>query len=274
MSRRILTAAVALPLLLIIVWLDGLWFAALVGLAAGFGAWELCRMAESWGQKPVMSVAVVFATVLAVSYHFIPEPKYPENMEFTAIFPALLAVLAAVVLLPTHRLRGQMSRVLVTLCIALVIGGTLFHAPILRDFDLFRDDEGRSLVIFLLGVTFVADTVAYFVGRTMGSHRLTPDKSWEAAIGGILGAMICGVFLASAFDLGMPTPAAAIVSAILGMSGQIGAMFEAKLKRTANIESSGRLLLGHGGIMDRMGSLMWTLVILYHLVALASGSTA
>ena len=163
MGKPVLTAAVALPLLLIIVWLGGLLFAALVALAAGLGAWELCRMAGSWGQKPVMPVAVVLATVLAVSYHFIPEPKYPENMEFTAMVPALFAVLAAVVLLLTHRLRGQLGRILVTLCIALVMGGTLFHAPLLRDFDLFRVDEGRSWVIFLLGVTFVTDTVAYFV---------------------------------------------------------------------------------------------------------------
>ena len=274
MSRRILTAAVALPLLLIIVWLGDLWFAALVALAAGLGAWELCRMAESWGQRPVMPVAVVFATVLAVSYHFIPEPKYPENMEFTAVFPALLAVMAAVVLPVTHKLRGPLGSSLVTLCIALVIGGTLFHAPLLRDFDLFRVDEGRSLVIFVLGVTFVTDTVAYFVDKATRSNRPGPNKTWRGAIGGILGAVVCSWFLASALDLAVPAPAAAIGSAILGIFGQIGAMFVAKLKRMAGVEHSRWLLPGHGGILDRMGSLMWNLVILYHLVALASGSTA
>ena len=93
-------------------------------------------------------------------------------------------------------------------------------------------------------------------------------------VGGTLGAIVCGTFLASALDLGVPVPAAAFGSVILGIFGQIGAMFVAKLKRMADIERSGWLLPGHGGVIDRMGSLMWNLVILYHLVAISSGSIA
>lgn len=221
-----------------------------------------------------MPIAVLLAAVLAVSYNFIPEPKYPENMELTALFPALLAVLAAVTLPLTHRLIGVTGRTLVTLCIALVIGGTLFHAPLLRDFNLFSNDEGRSWIIFLLGTTFVGDTAAFFAGRTIDSLRLRPARTGERVAGGVLGAVVCGAFLASALDLAIPLPAAVLGSVFLGITGQIGAMFASKLRRMAAVKNSGRLLPGFGGVFDRVGSLMWSLVILYHLVAFSSGSTA
>ena len=274
MSMRILTTAVALPLLLFIVWLGGLWFSALIAITAGLCAWELCRLARRWGQEPAMPIAVILAAVLAVSYNVIPVPTYPENMELTALFPALLAFLAAVTLPLTHRLIGVTGRTLATFCIALVIGGTLLHAPLLRDFNLFSDDEGRSWIIFLLGTTFVGDTAAFFGGRAIDSLRFRPARTWERVAGGVLGAVVCGTFLASALDLAIPLPAVVLGSVILGITGQLGAMFASKLRRMAAVERSGGLLPGFGGVFDRMGSLMWSLVILYHLVAFSSGSTA
>ena len=276
MGRRILTAAVALPILLFVVWRGELWFAALVTLAAALGAWELSRMAERWGQKPVMPVAVVLAAALAVSYHLIPEPNYPENMESVAAFPALLAVSAAVLMLLARRLRGPLGRALITCCVILAIGGTLFHAPLLRGFDSLSANEGLLWVIFLLGVTFATDTAAYFVGRTIGSRKLapnvSPNKTWEGAIGGFLGAVAAGAALNMALGLDAHIIIAALGSAILGVTGQLGDLYESKLKRLADVKDSGALFPGHGGVLDRMDSLMWNVVVLYHLVALTSGS--
>ncbi|MCY4653478.1 MAG: phosphatidate cytidylyltransferase [Dehalococcoidia bacterium] len=278
MGRRTLTAAVALPVLLFIVWQGDLWFAALVAVAAALGAWELCHMAESWGQKPLVAIAAALASVLAVTYYFIPSPKYPENMEGVAIFPALLAVSAAVVMLLAHRLRGPLSHILATVCIVLVIGGTLFHAPLLREFDTFSTNAGLLWVIFLLGVTMATDTAAYLVGKAIGSHKLapnvSPNKTWEGAVGGFLGAVAVGVCLNSVMDLGAHTSVAVLGSAVLGITGQLGDLFESKVKRIAGVKDSGRLFPGHGGILDRMDSLMWNVVILYHMVALTTGSIA
>ena len=278
MGRRILTAAVALPVLLFVVWQGGWWFAVLIAIAAAIGAWELSGMAESWGQKPFMSVAVVLAAAFAVTYYFIPGPKYPENMEGVAIFPALIAVSAAVAMLLAHRLRGPLSHILATVCIILVIGGTLFHAPLLREFDTFSANAGLLWVIFLLGVTMATDTSAYLVGKAIGSHKLapnvSPNKTWEGAVGGFLGAVAVGVCLNSVMDLGAHTSVAVLGSAVLGITGQLGDLFESKVKRIAGVKDSGRLFPGHGGILDRMDSLMWNVVVLYHMVALTTGSMA
>lgn len=278
MGRRILTAAVALPLLLFVVWQGGRWFSGLVAVAAGLGAWELGRMAEGWGQRTIPALSAILAAALAVSYYFIPGPQYPENMEGTAMFPALLALSGAVVMLFGHRLGGPLGHVLATVCIILVIGGTLYHAPLLRAFDSFSANEGLLWIIFLLGVTFATDTAAYFVGKAFGSRKLapnvSPNKTWEGAIGGILGAVICGILLNTVLDLGAHTAIAALGSAILGITGQLGDLYESKLKRLADVKDSGSLFPGHGGILDRMDSLMWNVVVLYHMVALTSGSVA
>ena len=278
MGRRIFTAAVALPPLLFVVWQGGWWFAALIALAAGLGAWELSRMAEGWGQKTIPALTAVLSAALSVSYYFIPGPKYPENMEGVAALPALLALSAAVVMLLAHRLRGPLGHILATACITLVIGGTLFHAPLLRDFDSFSANEGLSWIIFLLGVTFATDTAAYFVGRAIGSRRLapniSPNKTWEGAIGGFCGAIVCGVGLEAMLGLDAGLPTVALMSAALGITGQLGDLYESKLKRLADVKDSGRLFPGHGGILDRMDSLMWNVVALYHMVALTGGSVA
>lgn len=278
MGRRILTAAVALPVLLLIVWQGGWWFAGLIAIAAAIGAWEFGRMVEAWGQKTIPVVVLVLTAALAVSYHFLPGSEYPENMEGIAAIPASLAITAAVVILFTHKLRGLLGNALATVCIVLVVGGALFHAPLLRAFDSFSADEGLSWIIFLLGVTFATDTTAYLVGRAIGSHKLapnvSPNKTWEGAIGGFLGAVVSGICLSAVLDLGAHLSVIAVGAAVLGVTGQLGDLYESRLKRMAGVKDSGRLFPGHGGILDRMDSLMWNVVVLYHMVALSSGSMA
>ena len=271
MSRRILTAAVALPPLMFFVWQGGVWFGALAALAAGLGAWELSRMAERRGRKTMPALTALLAAALAASYHFVP----PENMEGAAVVVAALAVAAAAIMLFAYGIGGTASGVLVTVCAALAVGGTLFHAPLLRGGGS-SDGEGLLWIVFLLGVTFATDTAAYFVGRAVGSRKLapnvSPNKTWEGAAGGFLGAVVCGVSLNAALDLGVSAPVAVLVSAILGVCGQLGDLYESKLKRMAGVKDSGRLFPGHGGILDRMDSLMWNVVALYHMVAAFGGT--
>lgn len=301
MGRRILTAAVALPPLLFVVWRGELWFAALAALAAALGAWELSRMAERWGQRPVISVAVVLSTALPLFAYFLYGPASLDGAENLTGAMAALALVSAAATLVAHRVRGFLGRVLATCCVIGVVGGTLFHAIPLRLLDWIAVGEGPSplvlveigqvfmsldswypdglsWIVFLLAVTFATDTAAYFVGKAVGSRKLapnvSPNKTWEGAIGGFCGAVACGVGLEAALGLDADMLTVALMSAALGVSGQIGDLYESKLKRIAGVKDSGRLFPGHGGVLDRMDSLMWNVVVLYHLVALSSGSVA
>lgn len=300
MGRRILTAAVALPPLLFVVWQGGLWFAALIALAAGLGAWELGRMAERWGQRPVMSLAIVLSVALPMAAYFIYGDFAPlPGAEILPSVIATLALVSVVMTLVAHRIRSVGGRALATCCVIGVVGGTLFHAIPLRSLDSWLISEGPSLlvqvevgqvfrsldswsaeglswVVFVLAVTFATDTAAYFVGRAFGSHQLapnvSPNKTWEGAIGGFCGAIVCGVGLEAMLGLDADLPTVALMSAALGVTGQLGDLYESRLKRLAGVKDSGRLFPGHGGILDRMDSLMWNVVVLYHMVAVSSGT--
>ena len=299
MGRRILTAVVVLPLLLFVVWQGGWWFVALIALAAGLGAWELSRMAEAWGQRPVIPLAIVLSAALPLSAHFLYGPMRLPGAENLPGVIAPLALVSAAMTLFVHRIRGVAGRVLVTCCVIGAVGGTLFHAIPLRVLDwvnvgpgpsllvqvevgqVFRSldfwyPDGLSWIVFVLAVTFATDTAAYFVGRAIGSRELapkvSPNKTWEGAIGGFCGAIVCGVGLEAMLGLDADLPTVALMSTVLGITGQLGDLYESKLKRLAGVKDSGRLFPGHGGILDRMDSLMWNVVVLYHMVALTSGS--
>ena len=268
-------AAVAVVVVLVAVWVGGAWFAVIVGIAAAVAAIELGRMTAAWGQRPFTPVAAVMPAAIAVSYHLIPGPGYPENMELMAAFPALLALLTAAALQIAHRLRGLGARVLVTCCIAALIGGTLFHAPILRSFGLPSTDKGRGLIIFALAITLVSGGVAHLVNGKFDATNLVPgmrpNRSWKGAAAGILGAVLLGVLLIP-LPGGCAHPAVvATISAALGVAAQLADRFHERLETRAGVDDSTRMFPGRR-VLGWMTPLMWTVVVMYHFVAGFSGS--
>ena len=279
--RTVFTAAILF--LWVAIWVGGAWFAVVVGLAAAVAAIGLSMGTEAWGQKPFTLIAASLAAATAVSYHFIPGPRYPENMETLAAIPALLALLAAVALLFAHRLRGPGARVLATCCIAALVGGTLFHAPILRsfgmvsDFGILSDDEGLWLTLSLLGITLVSVGVTDFVDRKFDSSKVAPgmrpNRTWKGAAAGVLGAVLFGVVLPRFPGGGAGLATAAVAAATLGVAAQLADLFFERLKRQAADGDSAWTFPGWR-VLDWMFPVMWTVVVLYHFVAGFSGSTA
>jgi phosphatidate cytidylyltransferase len=131
---------------------------------------------------------------------------------------------------------------------------------------------GRHWLMFGLMVNWIGDTGAYYVGRKYGRHRLapvvSPKKSWEGAIASVLIAVIFGVIY---LPLAIPGTAywiAAGFAVIANAAGQIGDLAESAIKRGAGVKDSGTLLPGHGGLLDRVDSTMFTLPVLWALVGL------
>ena len=262
---------------LVAVWIGGMLFAVVVGLAAAVTAVALGRMAGPRGQGPLTPVAVVLAAVISVSYHFTPEPREPENMEMLAAIPALIALLAAVVLLLAHRIRGLGAVILTTLCITALVGGTLFHAPLLRAFafSLFAPGEGRWLVIAVMGVTIVSLAVARFVDRRGTSHAAAgarPTRTVKGAAAGVVAAVLFSVFL-------MPHPVgddpitSAVISTTLGVTVQLGDLFHGRLSGRAGAIGA-TWTFPDRAALGLMVPLMWAVVVLYHWAAWLSFSMA
>lgn len=129
--------------------------------------------------------------------------------------------------------------------------------------------EGPKLLLFALVITWAADTVAYFVGRSFGKHplapKISPKKTWEGCIGGLLASLL----IAYAFHSWLTLPLLHLLAmAVLGnIAGQMGDLLESAYKRSAGVKDSGRLLPGHGGILDRIDALILCIpVIWYYLV--------
>ena len=256
MVKRTLTAAIGLPVLLAVVWVGGYWFTGLVALVAALAAWELAQIVRAWGQSPVPLVVAPLAALVTAPF---TTPGLFYDSAIIASLAGLFAVLAAIALLPDRRRSGSRTAILPTPAIVLYAGMTLFHAT-----GLSALEGGRDWVLLLLGITFATDTAAYAVGRTVGKHRLAPSisprKTWEGAVGGLAGAIAAGVVISAWLDLPVEPLEAIVVSVVLGIVGQLGDLYISNLKRAADLNDSGRILPGHGGILDRVDSLLWTSV--------------
>jgi phosphatidate cytidylyltransferase len=129
--------------------------------------------------------------------------------------------------------------------------------------------QGPRLLLFALAITWAADTVAYFVGRSFGKHPLaphiSPKKTWEGSICGLLGSLL--VAYAFHFWLTIPLPHLLVMAVLGNIAGQMGDLLESAYKRSAGVKDSGGLLPGHGGILDRIDALILCIpVIWYYLV--------
>jgi phosphatidate cytidylyltransferase len=134
---------------------------------------------------------------------------------------------------------------------------------------------GSGLVMFLFVLIWVADSGAYFAGRAFGKHKLSPHvspgKTWEGAFGALLGAVVCGVVLYRFewFELSLVQLVFVCVATAWVSIG--GDLFESVMKRQADMKDSGDLLPGHGGVLDRIDSLLAAAPVFLMLVALAGG---
>ena len=264
MKARIATAAVGLPLLLLVVWIDNpLPFAALCAAAAALGAWELAGLARSWGDRPADLASAALAGALVAGAVLLEPDTLAATLAHSLAL--LLSALSLAWLLRRGAPEAGASRWLATLAPSLFVGGLLFHAPLLRSADY-----GSEWILLMLLTTFATDTGAYFVGRAVGRTPLAPAISPAKTREGAAGGLLCAVAACLALDalLGLPATwwQAALLGGALGVVGQLGDLVESRLKRIADVKDSGRLMPGHGGLLDRLDSILLNLVVVYYFV--------
>jgi len=150
----------------------------------------------------------------------------------------------------------------------LYMGWMLGHYVTLRELD-----HGRELVLLVLFSTFACDTAAFLVGRSWGRHLMapviSPKKTWEGAVGGFIAAIAAALALRSLLNLGdweLPLNYVQVIAlgCLIGLFAQLGDLLESLIKRRAGAKDSGRLMPGHGGILDRVDSLVFTGAIVYY----------
>jgi phosphatidate cytidylyltransferase len=256
---RVVVAVAALPIVLGAVWVGGWWLlillvvAALVALhefygmarplrplvAAGYAGGVLALVGARMGGHEWMLAGFLAVFLLAFVLNGVAETRAPATVAISA-----------------------------TVLGAAWVGFGLGHLLLLRDIP-----RHAQLVCFVvLLAVFAADTVAYFVGRLIGRHKLapvlSPGKTWEGFLAGSLAAMFVtfiGLYQDKAHFLVVWQ--AVVLGVVIALSEAVGDLFESALKRDMQVKDTGRLLAGHGGVLDRIDSLLFAIPSAYYLVA-------
>jgi phosphatidate cytidylyltransferase len=268
--RRLLTAAVLIPLFWVLVkWAPPWAFYAVSAVAIARAAWECYGLLEGAGSRPHKLVGL--AACLAVLASFI---------RIGPAFPAIAVVLVVAVVALTASLwrRDDPSAVLrdsmATLFPVVFIGVALSYAVKLR---AFPGELGEDLVLLLVVCAAGADTGAYYVGSAIGRHplapRVSPKKTWEGVAGGVLGSVVGALVAHLWFFTALSLTAALVAALLIAAAAVLGDLAESVVKRAAGAKDASNLLPGHGGLLDRADSLLFSGPVLYYyyLLVLASG---
>ncbi len=265
---RELTALVLSP---IAVWLIG-WspaygFDAAIGLIAVLALHEFLTLGKRKGYDvPVVLCILVTLFIIAA---FILESVSVEM----GMFVTLLIIPASYVFRSSdieHALPSSAIAVLATMYVGMLAGSLI---RLRNDFPV-----GPKLVFFLVLVVWLGDAGAYYTGKKFGKHkmspRISPKKTIEGGIGGVVTSIITAVVIHFTFFPEIPLIHAIIVGIVLSIAGMIGDLAESMWKRSAAVKDSGTLIPGHGGFLDRFDSILFTAPILYVYWAIAQGATS
>lgn len=260
--RRLLTAAVAIPLLLLVILSGPPWLFLAVTIAfAWIGFWELSSLTSRLG-SPLLTVGYLGTALLVASF-------YSSRLSFlhASLLALLLAASSAIMGRSPGRndLVATMSTVFATFYI-----GALFGCLV----GLHRvepDPDGRRWIVFLMTVVFIGDAGAYYVGKSLGKRRLAPQLSPKKTLAGLAGDVVFAVAAATALEaLWFPTlPWITVVGlgVVLSLVGVLGDLFVSFLKRSADVKDTSSLFPGHGGVLDRVDSILFAAPVLLLCVA-------
>lgn len=265
LAKRVLVVAILLPVGLLVVFEGGLLFVVFVALALGTAAWEFVQLFRAGGLRPAGFLVV--SGVVGLTF-----VRTLENQEIVFPLVSLIVLLSMTVHLIEYE-RGvdhSATDFGVTLAGVLYFGWIGAYLISLRFLP-----HGEWWLLLVLPAVWLADTAAYTFGRRFGRHklskRLSPNKSWEGYLAGILAAGAGTPLLAwgwSLLDPGLPvTPlGGALLGLVLAAVTPLGDLGESMVKRQVGVKDSGNLLPGHGGVFDRIDSWLWAGVIGYYLV--------
>lgn len=257
---RIVTAVVGIPLIVFVVWEGGWWFHGFVALVA------LGALVEWVGMLRTRGTGASLAWSLLLSLLVLFRSELPGSAE-EWMLGGLLVLLASVLFRGVHtrpmeRLAGTLSGTLYPVWLLSFLVPVRFLAgEALSQIDAF------VLVMLCLSLIWMTDTTAYYTGKSIGRTKLapviSPNKTWEGAIGGLLGAVLLAFAVKTWLLPQLSNLDAMALALIGGLWSQMGDLIESAFKRSAGVKDSGSLLPGHGGFLDRFDATIVTAPLYY-----------
>lgn len=265
LTARVATAVVGIPLVLLLNNRGGWPFAAVLGLVAAAAEFELLRLLRSGGFRPAVLLCLPATILLAIL------PAIRSDVQ-----PAWIGVIVAVMVLSgTYYLAPGLYGAGLTNW-AVSIGAILYVGLLLGHLALLREaHRGARWVFLVLAMTWAYDSGAYFAGRYRGRHpfmkHISAKKTLEGVAGGLAASGLTGTIALPL--LGLSWWQALLLGLLAGAIAQIGDLVESMVKRQTGVKDSGSLLPGHGGLLDRIDSLLFTGVLGFYAAALLGYAT-
>lgn len=262
---RIITALIALPVLIASIWFPqlALLFDVLVAAAILLGLYEFYTLAQRQELTPQVFVGIASAVVLLVAIYFNAYvwqlPIFIESVIVVAltIFALSLAMLRGA---PFEKMLSSVGATMLGVCYTALLGG---HLIAVRGMPF-----APKILSFFFLVLMGSDTAAYYTGRAFGRHKLAPNvspgKTWEGAVGGMMASLVFAALAHFWFFPEIKLSAALPLAALMNVLGVIGDLTESALKRGAGAKDAANILPGHGGLLDRLDSLLFNAPVIYY----------
>jgi phosphatidate cytidylyltransferase len=263
---RIITAIIALPILFASIYFSWLWplFIAIAVAAMVFALHEFWTLAKRRAIRPDIGVGFMGAAGLFVGFYFNAPNKAPQLL-FLTLIVFVIAALAAEMFqgAPFDKMMASVGSTVLGVLYVVLLGGHLVSLRVAFDPQL----SGHLLFFFFL-VIMGSDAGAYYVGRAIGRHKLapkiSPGKTWEGAVGGMATSLLMATLAHFWFFPELRLRAALPLAAVMNVLGVIGDLTESALKRSAGAKDTAKLLPGHGGLLDRLDSMLFNAPLIYY----------
>ena len=257
LTLRLATAAVGVPALLLVTFAGGWPFAMVAGLITLGATVEFAHM---W-----LLPSQPYRAVVSLGPGLLAPAVVVAGVHADQRFLIAGALLAALFLVAGHSRTNAFGprKPLRVVGWSIIYPGIIFSTIVLaRDLD-----QGRDWVLLAVLTTFTVDTGAYLTGSLIGRHKLwptvSPRKTWEGAVGGVAGGLLAVGVLSQWFNLGLHPGAVVGLGLALGIAAQAGDLLESWMKRKADIKDSSGLLPGHGGLLDRLDSIVFVSPVVF-----------
>jgi phosphatidate cytidylyltransferase len=251
---RVLVAAALLPIVFLLIWAGGWWMVGLAAVVAMVALHELYVMTRDLRPVLLAGYAGTLATLIGAAWG----PEWALAGFFSTL-PLAFLFKAAAGAMPS------VASVSVTVLGSAWIGLGLAHLVLLRELP----EHGFLTLLTVVLAVFASDTLAFAAGRVLGRHKMAPQtspgKTWEGFAAGTIAAVLVPFFAFYEEDF-LTVPESLALGAVIAVAGPVGDLFESALKRDVGVKDSGRILLGHGGMLDRLDAFLFTGVAAYYLL--------
>jgi len=266
-KKKIWTALIIIPPFVLLIALGHpILFTLMVFITILLGLLEFNNLALPQSRQIQRFTGISLGLILSILF------VYGEARSFSPFLVLMLFLLCVLYMATAERLSSVISNLGITLFGIFYVGFLLSHIILIRN-----QTDGRAWVLFLIITIWAGDIIALFSGTLFGKHKLypkiSPNKTYEGLLGAIVGSVVIGLLYASLFLPYFNKGVCILVTFGMGILGQLGDFTESMIKRSAQVKDSGSLFPGHGGVLDRIDSFLFSTPFLYYLLPLLMKET-